>query len=191
MSPADTQDPSQELKTEEYKQKNPNGLLPAVKIDDEFYYESGAIMEMILEKFGRGRLAPAPNTKSRGTVFCTGACMQRMRTCVQPRAFRAARASAMGTFADALTEVLWESDIMYQACTGELKRVCAGKFLQWIWFLEATFNPPLSELLHHKMLLPEDKKVKEVCICLCSGVAVLVCARPHAQVCKHCNQGWP
>lgn len=95
-------DPSKDLKTDEYKQKNPNGLLPAVKIDDEFYYESGAIMEIILDKFGRGKLAPAPNTKSR------------------------------------------------------------GKFLQWIWFLEATFSPPLSELLHHKMLLPEDKKVKEV-----------------------------
>ena len=166
MSPAGTQDPSKDLKTDEYKQKNPNGLLPAVKIDDEFYYESGAIMEMILEKFGRGRLAPAPNTKSRGTVFCTGssgACMQRM--CMQPQAFRATRTSAMETFADSSTKVLWEGDITYHACTGELKRVCAGKFLQWIWFLEATFNPPLSELLHHKMLLPEDKKVKEVCIC--------------------------
>ncbi|KAL3158165.1 hypothetical protein ABBQ32_011757 [Trebouxia sp. C0010 RCD-2024] len=91
-----------EIKTDEYKQKNPNGLLPAVKIEGEFYYESGAIMQIILERFANGNLMPAANKKQR------------------------------------------------------------GKFLQWMWFLEATFTPHLSELHHHKMVLPDDKKVPEV-----------------------------
>ena len=38
----------------------------------------------------------------------------------------------------------------------------AGKFLQWFWFLEATFNPPLTEIIHHTVLLAEEKRVKEV-----------------------------
>ena len=43
----------------------------------------------------------------------------------------------------------------------------SGKFLQWMWFLEATFTPHLSELHHHKMVLPDDKKVPEVQYCPC------------------------
>ena len=31
-----------------------------------------------------------------------------------------------------------------------------------MWFLEATFTPHLSELHHHKMVLPDDKKVPQV-----------------------------
>ena len=66
-----------QIKSDEYKQKNPNGLLPAVRIDGEFYYESGAIIEFILERFGKGRLAPAPNTAQRGKCFaCTDAPQQ-------------------------------------------------------------------------------------------------------------------
>lgn len=41
----------------------------------------------------------------------------------------------------------------------------SGKFLQWMWFLEATFTPHLSELHHHKMVLPDSKKVPEVQYC--------------------------
>ena len=55
-----------QIKTDEYKQKNPNGLLPAVKIENDFFYESGAIMQIILERFANGKLMPAPNTGQRG-----------------------------------------------------------------------------------------------------------------------------
>lgn len=50
----------------------------------------------------------------------------------------------------------------------EAYTVMLGKFLQWMWFLEATFTPHLSELHHHKMVLPDDKKVPEV-RCGCSN----------------------
>lgn len=63
------------LKSDEYKQKNPNGLLPAVKIGKEFFYESGAIMQIILERFGNGKLAPAPNTSQRGMSGYTSLCL--------------------------------------------------------------------------------------------------------------------
>ena len=35
------------LKTDENKQKNPNGLLPAVRLGQEIFYESGVILEIL------------------------------------------------------------------------------------------------------------------------------------------------
>lgn len=64
-----------QIKTDEYKRKNPNGLLPAVKIEGEFYYESGAIMQIILEKFSSGTLMPAPNTMQRGALQAIPVCL--------------------------------------------------------------------------------------------------------------------
>ena len=98
-----------------------------MKIEDEFYYESGAIMQIILEKYANGKLMPAANTNQRGD---TKQCMQ-----AEP------------------------------ASTTVVSKQCcwfAGKFLQWMWFVEGTFTPPMSELHHHKLTLPDDKKVPEV-----------------------------
>lgn len=72
-----------QIKTDEYKQKNPNGLLPAVKIEGDFYYESGAIMQIILEKFPIDPLMPAPNTKQRG-AHDNCICMQATPVCLPP-----------------------------------------------------------------------------------------------------------
>ena len=144
-----------QIKTDEYKQKNPNGLLPAVKIEGEFYYESGAIMQIILEKFSTGTLMPAPNTKQRGARYI---CMPGTPVCLLPC-----------TYASHHICIYW----FKYCCRGSVcainVAVCmkepwldSGKFLQWMWFLEATFTPHLSELHHHKMVLPDDKKVPEV-----------------------------
>jgi glutathione S-transferase len=54
------------LKSSEYLQVNPLGKVPSIQDNGLTMFESGAILEYILEKYGKGRLAPAPGTPARG-----------------------------------------------------------------------------------------------------------------------------
>jgi glutathione S-transferase len=54
------------LKSSTYLQVNPLGKVPSIQDDGLTMFESGAILQYILEKYGRGRLAPAPGTPARG-----------------------------------------------------------------------------------------------------------------------------
>ena len=45
---------------------HPLGKVPAIEDQDLTLFESGAILEYILERYGKGRLAPAPGTPDRG-----------------------------------------------------------------------------------------------------------------------------
>lgn len=54
------------LKSPEYLKVNPLGKVPAIQDGDLTMFESGAILEYLLEKYGNGRLAPAPGTPARG-----------------------------------------------------------------------------------------------------------------------------
>ena len=45
---------------------HPLGKVPAIEDQDLKLFESGAILEYILERYGEGRLAPAPGTRDRG-----------------------------------------------------------------------------------------------------------------------------
>ena len=54
-----------ELETVEFKppsepfaQPTPSGKLPAIEDGDVVMFESGAILEFVLERYGEGRLAP-------------------------------------------------------------------------------------------------------------------------------------
>jgi glutathione S-transferase len=49
-----------------FAQRTPFGKLPAIEDGDVKMFESGAIVEYILDRYGRGRLAPAPGTSARG-----------------------------------------------------------------------------------------------------------------------------
>lgn len=53
------------LKSPEYLQVHPLGKIPAIRDGDLTMFESGAILEYILEEYGNGRLAPAPGTPGR------------------------------------------------------------------------------------------------------------------------------
>src|SRR5262245_16157709 len=53
------------LKSAEYLKVHPLGKIPAIQDGDLTMFESGAILEYILEKYGNGRLAPAPGTAGR------------------------------------------------------------------------------------------------------------------------------
>ncbi|MCB1699379.1 MAG: glutathione S-transferase family protein [Pseudomonadales bacterium] len=48
-----------------FAQKTPLGKLPVIDDEGLILAESGAIVEYILEQYGRGRLAPAPGTPAR------------------------------------------------------------------------------------------------------------------------------
>jgi glutathione S-transferase len=53
------------LQDPEFLKLHPLGQLPVVEIDGLFMFESGAIVEFLLERYGHGRLAPAPGSDAR------------------------------------------------------------------------------------------------------------------------------
>lgn len=53
------------LKSPEYLKLHPLGQIPVMQEDGVTIFESGAIVEYLLEKYGQGRLAPSPGTPQR------------------------------------------------------------------------------------------------------------------------------
>jgi glutathione S-transferase len=49
-----------------FAQGSPSGKFPTIEDGDLVMFESGAILEYLIEKYGNGRLAPAPGTPLRG-----------------------------------------------------------------------------------------------------------------------------
>jgi glutathione S-transferase len=52
-----------------FAQRSPFGKVPALEDGDLAMFESGAILEYIIERYGQGRLAPAPGTPLRGVFL--------------------------------------------------------------------------------------------------------------------------
>jgi glutathione S-transferase len=52
-----------------FAQKSPYGKVPAIEDGDVRMFESGAIVEYVLERYGNGRLAPAPGTAERAAFL--------------------------------------------------------------------------------------------------------------------------
>lgn len=52
-----------------YSQSTPSGKLPCIQDGDLTLFESGAILEYIIDRYGNGRLAPPPGTPERGTFL--------------------------------------------------------------------------------------------------------------------------
>lgn len=53
------------LQTPEHLQLHPLGQIPVIEDDGVTLIESGAILEYVLERYGNGRLAPAPGSPQR------------------------------------------------------------------------------------------------------------------------------
>ena len=54
---------------EPFAQKTPFGKVPALEDGDVVMFESGAILEYLLERYGGGRLAPPPGSPQRGAFL--------------------------------------------------------------------------------------------------------------------------
>jgi glutathione S-transferase len=52
-----------------FAQKTPFGKVPAIEDGDTAMFESGAILEYVLERYGEGRLAPAPGSPLRAAFL--------------------------------------------------------------------------------------------------------------------------
>ena len=52
-----------------FAQRAPFGKLPAIEDGDVVMFESGAILEYVLERYGNGRLMPAPGTPLRAAFL--------------------------------------------------------------------------------------------------------------------------
>src|SRR5262245_41023845 len=52
-----------------FSQSSPWGKLPAIEDDGVAMFESGAILEYVLERYGNGRLAPKPGTPERAAFL--------------------------------------------------------------------------------------------------------------------------
>jgi glutathione S-transferase len=55
----------EELQSPEHLAIHPLGQVPAIKDGDITMFESGAILEYLLERYGQGKLAPLPGTRER------------------------------------------------------------------------------------------------------------------------------
>lgn len=54
------------LRAPEYRRLNPAGKVPTLEDGDVAFFESGAIVQYLLERHGRGRLEPAVDSPARG-----------------------------------------------------------------------------------------------------------------------------
>jgi glutathione S-transferase len=54
------------LKSPDYLKLHPLGQIPVIQDGEFTMFESGAIVEYLLEKYGEGKLAPPPGTRQRG-----------------------------------------------------------------------------------------------------------------------------
>ena len=54
------------LRAPEYRRLNPAGRVPTLEDGDVAFFESGAIVQYLLERHGRGRLEPAVDSPARG-----------------------------------------------------------------------------------------------------------------------------
>ena len=54
------------LRAPEYRRLNPAGKVPTLEDGDVAFFESGAIVQYLLERHGRGRLEPAVDATTRG-----------------------------------------------------------------------------------------------------------------------------
>ena len=57
------------LQSPEHLRVHPLGKVPAIEDGDVVMFESGAIVEFLLERYGAGRLAPAPGTPERAAYL--------------------------------------------------------------------------------------------------------------------------
>jgi glutathione S-transferase len=106
-----------------FAQQSPFGKFPALQDGDLTMFESGAILEYVLERYGEGRLAPAPGTPLRGAFlqwvhFAEGTAFPPLGN-IAWHMFRQDAETIPGAMADYRTWAAAVLDVLEQALTGK------------------------------------------------------------------------
>jgi glutathione S-transferase len=112
------------LKDPEYLKVNPLGKIPSIQDGDLTMFESGAILEYILEKYGKGRLAPAPGAPARGPFlqwvhFAEATAMPPLADIAQHSLFKPESERLPAVVADARKKVVAVLDVIEKALAGK------------------------------------------------------------------------
>jgi glutathione S-transferase len=107
-----------------FSQTSPFGKLPAIRDGGLTMIESGAILEYILERYGGGRLAPAPGSAERGTFlqwvhFAEGTAMPPFGDLVRQLVFKSEAERIPAVVADARARAARVLAVIEQALTGK------------------------------------------------------------------------
>ncbi|MFI5397955.1 MAG: glutathione S-transferase family protein [Candidatus Binatia bacterium] len=112
------------LKDPEYLKVNPLGKIPSIQDGDLTMFESGAILEYILEKYGKGRLAPAPGAPARGPFlqwvhFAEATAMPPLADIAQHSLFKPESERLPAVVADARKRLAAVLDVLEKALAGK------------------------------------------------------------------------
>jgi glutathione S-transferase len=112
------------LKDPEYLKVNPLGKIPTIQDGDLTMFESGAILEYILEKYGKGRLAPAPGAPARGPFlqwvhFAEATAMPPLADIAQHSLFKPESERLPAVVADARNKLAAVLDVLEKALAGK------------------------------------------------------------------------
>jgi glutathione S-transferase len=112
------------LKDPEYLKVNPLGKIPSIQDGDLTMFESGAILEYILEKYGKGRLAPAAGAPARGPFlqwvhFAETTAMPPLADIAQHSLFKPESERLPAVVADARKRLAAVLDVLEKALAGK------------------------------------------------------------------------
>ena len=112
------------LKSPDYLKVNPLGKVPSIQDGDLTMFESGAILEYILEKYGNGRFAPAPGTPARARFlqwvhFAEATALPPLADMAQHMLFKPEAERIPAVVADARTRITAVLGVLEQALAGK------------------------------------------------------------------------
>jgi glutathione S-transferase len=112
------------LKGAEYAKVNPLGRVPAIVDGDVTMFESGAIVEWLLEQYGQGRLAPKPGSPTRPAYlqwfhFAEGTALPPLSDFVQHAFLRPEAQRIPAMVPDAQRRAAEWLDVVEQALAGK------------------------------------------------------------------------
>lgn len=120
------------LKSDTYLRVHPLGKVPAIRDGDVRLFESGAIVEYLVERYGNGRLAPAPNTPARPDYlqwmhFAEGTAMPPISELAQHTMFKPEAERVPSVVADARARIAAWLPVVEAALAGR-DYLCGAEF---------------------------------------------------------------
>jgi glutathione S-transferase len=112
------------LKSADYLKVNPLGKVPAITDGPLIMFESGAIVEYLIERYGNGRLAPQVGTPARGTFlqwihFAEATCLPPLSDLAQHTIFKPEAERIAALVPDAQERIASWLAVLERAVAGE------------------------------------------------------------------------